>query len=177
MTDETHLAGDDLAKRLRDVGLTCASKAADRIEQLEADADMMFAKGMSHGQQVLKDTGRLVIVDSPELVELREALTRANAATAAAFEVAADVDVLYVDEDGNRTTRKLRFLERNCIHALATPDQSAALDRLIAEAEARVWDKAAQIAKRHDLHDKDEASYTGRQIAKDILAASKKGGA
>jgi len=62
----------------------------------------------------------------------------------AAFEVAADVDVLYVDEDGNRTTRKLRFLERNCIRALATPDQSAALDAVRADAREQGMREAAQ---------------------------------
>ena len=104
---------------LLSVVLVPAGTAA-RIKQLEADAEMMFAKGMSHGQQVLKDTGRLVIVDSPEVVELREALTRANAATAAAYEVAAEETPYESDRDA--------------IRALATPDQTAALDRMIAEA-------------------------------------------
>jgi len=52
--------------------------------------------------------------------QLEAALTRANAATAAAFEVAAEETPYESDRDA--------------IRALATPDQTAALDRMIAEA-------------------------------------------
>lgn len=52
--------------------------------------------------------------------QIETALTRANAATAAAYEVAAEETPYESDRDA--------------IRALATPDQTAALDRMIAEA-------------------------------------------
>ena len=134
-----------------------------------------------------KDGKPVLARDLEDRIEqLEAALTRANAATAAAFEVAAQALDSVAKQwscghpsmhcDCARDIEQWEFAAAE-VRGLATPDQTAALDRLIAEAEARVWEQAAQIANRHDLHDKDEASYTGRQIAKDILAASKKGGA
>lgn len=240
MTDfETHPAGtDDLVEHLRGglVMVSVALRAADRIEQLEAenkrlgdlydhtcyyhtpddraqfharkivaleaDAEMMFAKGMSHGQQVLKDTGRLVIVDSPELAELREALTRANAATAAAYEVAAKVadDYTKMRERQIAEEKAKAAIHVNVpqvmrwqagkvqseaissqIRALATADQTSALDRLIAEAEARVLEQAAIIANKLLVRTKFGNDTLTEVVYSDfvgaaILAASKKGG-
>lgn len=75
-----------------------------------------------------------------DIEALIAALTRANAATAAAYEVAARLF-----DDGVSPTGKA---VGDVIRALATPDQTAALDRLIAEAEARVWAEAAEIAAK-----------------------------
>lgn len=107
--------------------------------------------------------------------QLEADLTRANAATAAAYEVAADVDVLYVDEDGNRTTRKLCFLERNCIHALATPDQTAALDRLIAEEVKPLINAADAMLDAFCVHEDSAQIAASAGMMNAILAASKKG--
>jgi len=71
---------------------------------------------------------------------LEAALTRANAATAAAYERAARA----IDEDGEYV-RSIGLSNR--IHALATPDQSAALDAVRAEARAQGMREAAKICQ------------------------------
>lgn len=168
MTDfETHPVGTaDLVKRLRsyqeyeqtrDGQIVCveseiANEAADNIQQLVATVE-----------------------------QLEATLTRANAATAAAYEVAAK------EMEDERAAIAIR--------AIATPDQTAAMDRLIAEAEARVWDKAADIArqaveitghrmreakeKKNKKEERDWQSmlFCAVDIRTAILAASKKGGA
>ena len=68
------------------------------------------------------------------------------------------------------------------IRALATPDQTAALDRLIAEAEARVLERAAIIANKLLVRTKFGNDTLTEVVYSDfvgaaILAASKKGGA
>jgi len=157
MADDLHDAGDDLAKRLRDVGLTCTSKAADRIEQLEA------------------------------------ALTRAVAATAAAFEVAAQMvqSTAYTSNGDGRSLEPVsaglvgmdmhHATIATAIRALATPDQSAALDAVRAEARAQGVREAAQLcqtvadeAKGYGIPQMTMGANTCRDA---ILAASKKGGA
>lgn len=119
------------------------------------------------------------------IAELEAALTRANAATAAAYEaMASEFDSL-----GN-----VGLVVATGIRALATPDQTAALDKLIAEAEARVWEKAADIArhavevtghrmreakeKKNKKEERDWQSmlFCAVDIRTSILAASKKGG-
>ena len=103
------------------------------------------------------------------------------AEVAAAYEAAARVF-----DDGNSVTGAAIG---RCIRALATPDQTAALDRLIAEAEARGMREAAEIAeKQKEVFLSPE--YAGRfptnsfaerfactEVYNAILAASKKGGA
>ena len=219
---ETHPAGTaDLVKRLRSntpnmvIGHASMHEAADRIEQLEAELtratqnnDMMFAKGMSHGQQVMKDTGRLVIVDNPDSVSLLvAALTRANAATAAAYDVAAQIadDFVRMRERQIETEKAKAALYVNVpqimrwqagkvqseaisasIRTLATPDQTAALDKLIAEAVEPLKDAMRYYETQfcegfcEDMPDRSvtnegmENNCSGCK-ARAILAASKKG--
>ena len=121
-----------------------AKAAADRIEQLVATVE-----------------------------QLEASLTRANAATAAAYEVAARVITDRKSEiaDVSNTlvgTEKIIFAEivslldvvASAIRALATPDQTAALDKLIAEAVA---DKDAEISQLNqdlnDMRDNVEIAY------------------
>ena len=136
MTDNINTA--DLVKRLRAIDhenledcflqSPYFSKAADRIEQLEA------------------------------------ALTRANAATAAAYEVAAR----RVEREGHSLGDEIR--------ALATPDQTAALDKLIAEAvgpyvEALIWCSGSP-----DFNDGGFARKGWLKLCAPLIDPSKKGG-
>lgn len=65
---------------------------------------------------------------------LEAALTQSRAETAAAYERAAQVDIHYIDDDGEQRSHKLGFFVQNSIRALATPDQFAALGAVRAEA-------------------------------------------
>jgi replication fork clamp-binding protein CrfC len=162
---------DDLKARLRIADPVCEehhtqNEAANRIEQLEREnknlrqiernvqearehefkrAENAFAKGFSAGQQALKDTGKLVVIDSPELAELREALTQSRAETAAAYERAARV--AFTAATGSNACADDRKIISTAIRALATPDQNAALDAVKAEARAQGMREAAEIAR------------------------------
>ena len=107
-----------------------------------------------------------------------------EAAAAAAYEVAARVITDRKSEmaDVSKTlvgTEKVIFAEivslldvvAAAIRDLATPDQTAALDRLIAEAEARGRKAGMQEAASIASYENDD------HIAGQILAAIKKGGA
>ena len=99
-------------------------------------SDSELIRRASHGHEQ---------ADRIEALEL--ALIQSRAETAAAYERAANVDVLHTDEDGNCITRKLGFLEKNCIRALATQEQSAALDAVKAEAWAQGMREAAEMLR------------------------------
>jgi hypothetical protein len=107
---------DDLKARLRDFGHVDAYQAAARIEQLEAENAAAWDKC---------EERRL----AQEALEL--ALTRANAATAAAYEVAGRAIMEKCHDDMDRKE------EAAIVRALATPDQNAALDAVRAEAQAQ----------------------------------------
>lgn len=127
------------------------------------------------------------------LAELEAALTRANAATAAAYEVAAkavaEARVFSDDDTDGETAAKVIALGRagKAIRALATADQQSALDRLIAEAvgpyvEAlRVLIDHTHECERELTEALYHADFCGESRpltdARAILAASKKGGA
>ena len=98
-----------------------------------------------------------------QVATLTDQLTRANAATAAAYEVAARAIMEKCHDDMDRKE------EAAIVRALATPDQTAALDKLIAEAVGPYVDALKKIAD-------PETEFRGH-IARTILAASKKGGA
>ena len=107
--------------------------------------------------------------------QLEAALTRANAATAAAYEaMASEFDSL-----GN-----VGLVVATGIRALATPDQTAALDKLIAEAEARGKTIGAATEKIRRLVEwlgEDDCNvfllpHDDVVKMRAILAASKKGG-
>ena len=55
------------------------NEAAARIEELETEVEAAFARGVNYAQEQARVEGRLVIVDSPELSDLR---TRAESAEA-----------------------------------------------------------------------------------------------
>jgi hypothetical protein len=96
--------------------------------------------------------------------QLEAELTRANAATAAAYEVAACKAELWDN------AYKIR--------ALATPDQTAALDKLIAEAVEPLL-IAAKSGLRFIENTESELGIIlgcGDSLRNAILAASKKGG-
>lgn len=139
------------------------------------------------------------------IAELEAALTRANAATAAAYEVAARAcsgiikDYYCMKDDGKtyhplwvqKVAKGMVSIARQDIRALATPDQTAALDKLIAEAVKPYADALDAIAQEASVpvHTWQNGinfkrMYEGwRKIATEridmaraILAASKKGG-
>lgn len=156
MTDfETHPVGTaDLVKRLREIGKLSfgwtADQAADRIEQLVATVE-----------------------------QLEATLARANAATAAACEVAALVALRMFNGFPNKITDEIR--------ALATPDQTAALDKLIADAVKPYVDAMRYYETQFCegfCEDMPDRSVTNEGMENDcggckaraILAASKKGG-
>lgn len=187
MTDfETHPVGTaDLVKRLRsyqefeqnrDGQIVCveseiANEAADRIEQLVATVE-----------------------------QLEAALTRANAATAAAYEVAAQKaeyfrDVcgrnqdgdFYVGEEATMFGNSVATEITDAIRALATPDQTAALDKLIAEAvnpyleamryyETQFCEGFCEDMPDRSVTNEGMENDCGGCKARAILAASKKGG-
>lgn len=169
---------NDLVKRLRDyeeyeqsrdgqiicVKSDMAQEAATYIEQLEAENRELAMQVLASGSQAQ---------------EAYEAQLKAEAATAAAYEVAAKVA-----KDGNFC---FAFQMEKHIRALATPDQTAALDRLIAEAveplvEALTFYQGAwnyKINKRYgglEWSPKEELlDDCGNKAKNAILAASKKG--
>lgn len=128
---------EDLKARLRAWSGTPfdddAHQAADYIEQIEETAGDNFFRGMAAGQQALKDIGKLVMVDSPELAELRLALTQSRAETAAAYDLAASMVKRLLEADDYYSPTDIVFQ----LQALATPDQTAALDAVRAEARAQ----------------------------------------
>lgn len=190
MTDfETYpVVTADLVKRLLDCAESdfgLCDKAAAHIEQLEAELPRV----------------------ADRIEQLEAALTRANAATAAAYEVAAQVadDYTKMRERQIAEEKAKAALHVNVpqvmrwqagkvqseaisaqIRALATPDQTAALERLIAEAvgpyvEALAWyGEQARLARL--IHSEGDAGRNALQAdggkrANAILVASKKGGA
>ena len=110
--------------------------------------------------------------------QLEAALTRANAATAAAYEaMASEFDSL-----GN-----VGLVVATGIRALATPDQTAALDKLIAEAtepyvgalryyETQFCEGFCEDMPDLSVTNKDMENDCGGCKARAILATSKKGG-
>ena len=113
-----------------------------------------------------KDGKPVLARDLEDRIEqLEAALTRANAATAAAYEVAAQVC-----ENGDE------FDPSTAIRALATPDQTAALDKLISEAVRPLINAADAMLAAFCVHENSAqiAAYAG--MMNTILAASKKGG-
>ena len=201
MTDfETHPVGTaDLVKRLRAGKNGQEIEAADRIEQLEAQAK-------ERGVFIAAVWSAVAFTADRTVAELRESLTRANAATAAAYEAAAQVALLRHDENqtmrATRATPKLTGLDDVAeeIRALAAPDQTAALDRMITVAEARGMERAAGIVNTDVQNAQPEMTRRAQRLAAakapgfqyaihradldariscrdKILAASKKGGA
>jgi len=115
-----------------------------------------------------------------DIEALIAALTRANAATAAAYEVAglsiANLEIGYYDGISGdwHPYNGPHLISAGCaaIRAIATPDQWSALDRLIAEAEARTVERIAELVSGW----RNTTPMTGEECAIAILAASKKGG-
>ena len=101
--------------------------------------------------------------------QLEAALTRANAATAAAYEVAAREVECGCGAGPCQDTANCSAEDAAAIRALATPDQTAALDKLIAEAVEEEVGRVTRIAASlfPGGYDRNHAA---------ILAASKKGG-
>ena len=126
------------------------------------------------------------------LAEVEAAVTRANAAAAAAYEAAglaiANLEIGYHDGIGGdwHPYNGPHLISAGCaaIRALATPDQTAALDRLIAEAAGPY---VALLKRWHGLgcpNCNGDCSHANPPIYScimqethaAILAASKKGG-
>lgn len=120
------------------------------------------------------------------IAELEAALTRANAATAAAYKVAAEIADLAEHDAQERDWRSganQADVIAKRIRALATPDQTAALDKLIAEAvgpyvEANGILEDALQEVGDDYPGSNCQSWCQQQVkeARATLSASKKGG-
>lgn len=149
------MADAELALHLRGrlVPMSAAYRAASRIEQLVATVE-----------------------------QLEAALTRANAATAAAYEVAAEACADYPctaphEYEWARYDEQTEHSQR-CIRALATPDQTAALDKLIAEAVEPYVAALDAVLAWHDKdkHTAGKMSFERSSVFAKARAASKKGG-
>lgn len=98
--------------------------------------------------------------DRIEALEL--ALTQSRAETAAAYERAAECIEC--------APKRMRLVDIEAIRALATPEQSAALDAIKAETRAQGMREAAEICMSLETESNRPA-----RCAKDILAAIQKG--
>ena len=110
------------------------------------------------------------------IAELEAALTRANAATAAAYEVAAREVECGCGAGPCQDTANCSAEDAAAIRALATPDQTAALDKLIAEAvkpyvEALIWCSGSP-----DFNDGGFARKGWLKLCAPLIDPSKKGG-
>ena len=134
------MADAELALHLRGglVPMSVAYRAASRIEQLVATVE-----------------------------QLEAALTRANAATAAAYEVAAREVECGCGAGPCQDTANCAAEDAAAIRARATPDQTAALDKLIAEAvepyvDALAWyGEQARLARL--IHSEGDAGRNALQ--------------
>ena len=175
---EAHPAGmADLVKRLRE------KQICTGFEQVEPGViDCVYGS-----DPVCQDA-------ADRIEQLEAALTRANAATATAYEVAAEIADL-AEHDAQecdwRSGANQADVIAKRIRALATPDQTAALDKLIADAVKPYVEALENIAQEASvpIHTWQNGinfkrMYEGwRKIATEridtaraILAASKKGG-
>ena len=180
---ETHPAGTaDLVKRLRE------KQICTGFEQVEPGViDCVYGS-----DPVCQDA-------ADRIEQLEAALTRANAATAAAYEVAAQIadDFVQMRQRQIETEKSKSALHVDvpqimrwqagkvqskaiaaAIRALATHDQTAALDKLIAEAVKPLL-IAAKSGLRFIENTESELGIIlgcGDSLRNAILAASKKGG-
>lgn len=162
-----------------------AEKFGGRVARAQEPRDLPT---MTDAELVTHLRGGLVMVSvarraAARIDQLEDELTRANAATAAAYEVAARECDYYAKswDDLNINGSSISVIAY-AIRALATADHTAALDRLIAEAEARVLERAAIIANKLLVRTKFGNDTLTEVVYSDfvgaaILAASKKGGA
>lgn len=124
---------------------------ADLIASLR-DGAFELPAAMRDKSWAKESADQIMAVAANVIEQLEAALTRANAATAAAFEVAA----MQADEAEVSTWEFIA----PAIRDLATPDQTAAMDRMIAEAVA---DKDGEIAQLNqdldDMRDNAESAY------------------
>jgi hypothetical protein len=166
---------DDLKARLRgmdgdSMSIKTLDEAADRIEQLERERDEALNQLDSERYTVTIRENRIATLYS-RIKALELALIRSRAETAAAFERAADVAKSWKDCGHD-------FDVEDEIRALATPDQTAALVAVLAEARAQGMREAAEIANsmllRSTFGTDTETVVTYRDfIGSAILAAIK----
>lgn len=140
MTDE------ELIKRLREIGMFSfewtADQAADRIEALVEQLDRMAYRWAKEGVEKQVALGR---ADALEL-----ALTQSRAETAAAYERAEDAVGCIVQRHERHEDFRNAEIAGEChdaVLALATTEQSAALDAIKAEARAQGMREAAEILR------------------------------
>lgn len=161
---ETDPAGTaDLVKRLRMIHeWKLGGQAANRIEQLEAENKRL---GDLYDDTCYYHTpdGRAQF-HARKISALEAELTRANAATAAAYEVAAREVECGCGAGPCQDTANCAAKDAADIRALATPDQTAALDAVRAEARAQGMREAAEYMQRY--------SHTHMTV-NEILAAIK----
>jgi len=147
----------ELALHLRGglVPMSVAYRASSRIEQLVATVE-----------------------------QLEAALTRANAAAAAAYEVAAKIVCerhrIHMTAKGRNPDDYVSdwSLTAAAIRALATPDQTAALDKLIAEAVGPYVEALDAVLAWHDKdkHAAGKMTFERSSVFAKARAASKKVG-
>ena len=110
------------------------------------------------------------------IAELEAALTRASAATAAAYEVAAREVECGCGAGPCQDTANCSAEDAAAIRALATPDQTAAMDKLIAEAEAPYLEALIWCSGSPDFNDGGFARKGWLKLCAPLIDPSKKGG-
>jgi hypothetical protein len=95
-------------------------EALSALCELEASNEEVYAKGFAAGQDALRQLGKLVVVDSPELQELRDALTTSRAETAAVIERAGDAAEDYCSDMPDLAGHGHSVGIRDAIRAIAT---------------------------------------------------------
>lgn len=155
------------------------------FDTITAGTDDLVNRLRDYEEYEQSQDGQIICVKSDIAQEaaarIEQLEIRANAATAAAFEVAAlainDRGAVEQENFGlDRATQNF-FRARDIVRAIATPGQTAALDRLISEAVESAAETAAQFIHTR-LYEADipACSYHSRDIKDAILAANKKGG-
>ena len=120
------------------------------------DSPMMW---MRHGDRHYPfDESNAVVAMFYALKEANAALTQSRAETAAAYDLAAKLF-----DDGTSVTGAAIG---RCIRAIATPEQTAALNMLIAEAEALAVEKTAAMVRTW----RNTTPMTGEECANAIIA-------
>jgi len=165
------MTNEELCAELRNAGWDIY---ADRIEQLERERDEWKGAAQSGYD------ANMAIREWAQNAEA--ALIQSRAETAAAYELAADRadnDAQMYWENGAVSASAALVNVAAAIRALATPEQSAALDAVKAEAWAQGMREAAEIAISLKKPTKITAAYeragTCEDVAEAILAAIQKG--
>jgi hypothetical protein len=138
---------DGIPKHMQELVVLLRASDFDALSAaLKDKQDDTYLRGFNAGQLSLKNAGEFTVIDSPELADLRAALTASQAETAAAYEVAAHILDIWATNLRNMNFHDTAPIVEQCaalIRALTPADSKAALDRMLADARADGMRKAA----------------------------------